>query len=242
MKTIAHLLLFTIFLISACNYALAQPSDQNEYAGRREEMVQALESEYPLFEEWVFSALRTTPREAFIPTTYKKLAYEKNSIPLGNGVTLATMDFYTRALEATQAENTGSVLVMGYGAGYAAALLSSVVETVYLIEYDPSSLWNYEQIFSQLNIQNINVNSRTIAGSWREMSPFDTIFIHGAVTHIPENVSRHLKPEGTLVFSLTDTAGFQVLVSVVRSENGFSLRMLGESFVTKIEEFDFNAY
>lgn len=241
MKRNRGLFSLTLFILFATALS-AQNGVDDQFTTQREQLVDILKETYPEYEERIFTALIDIPRDAFVPAPYKKISYEQNSIPLGNGVTLASPDFYTRILGNSVIAESASVLVLGYGAGYCAALYSRLVDSIYLMEYDSASLQQYQELFREQRLNNIQLNRAAAEGSWMDMAPFDTICIHGAVTVIPEILSRNLKQGGRLVFSLTDAAGFQVLAVIQKDEEGFSLTVLGESFVTRIEEYELSGF
>jgi protein-L-isoaspartate(D-aspartate) O-methyltransferase len=82
----------------------------------------------------VLAAMRTVPREAFVPPELVARAYEDGPLPIGDGQTLAPPSSVARMTAALQLSPDDSVLEIGSGTGYAAAVLSCLAKKVYAVE------------------------------------------------------------------------------------------------------------
>ena len=69
----------------------------------------------------VLSAMRTIPRELFLPPNVQALAELDEDVPLGNGRFLMEPMVFARMLQAANLQNE-QVLIVGVGSGYSAAV------------------------------------------------------------------------------------------------------------------------
>ena len=105
----------------------------------------------------VLDAFRTVPREAFVPPSLIDLAYEDNPLDIGIGQTISqpyTVAFMTQLLDP-QPDDT--VLEVGTGSGYQAAILSRLCRKVYTIERFGELGKKAEKVLRQLGYDNVEV-------------------------------------------------------------------------------------
>src|SRR5512133_549944 len=79
----------------------------------------------------VIRAMREVPREAFINADMAEQAYDDNPLHIGEGQTISQPYIVAYMIESLEPSDTDRVLEIGTGSGYAAAVLSRVVTTVY---------------------------------------------------------------------------------------------------------------
>src|SRR4051794_7515515 len=84
--------------------------------------------------EPVLSAMRQVPREQFVEAGFEEFAYEDGALPIPNKQTISQPYIVALMIEAAELRSTESVLEVGTGSGYAAAIASRLAGTVHTIE------------------------------------------------------------------------------------------------------------
>lgn len=149
----------------------------------------------------VLAALERVPREKFVLENLQQLAYENTSLPIGCEQTISQPYVVARMSELIlSAGQTRSVLEIGTGSGYQAAILAQLFERVYTIErirelYDTAC-----ERFQRLGYANIHTLYGDGFLGWPEHSPYDAIIVTAAAARVPQTLLDQLSPEtGRLV-------------------------------------------
>jgi protein-L-isoaspartate(D-aspartate) O-methyltransferase len=82
----------------------------------------------------VLNAMRSVPRELFLPEKLRRDAYEDTPLPIGSGQTISQPYIVAFMIEALQLRGGEKVLEIGAGSGYAAAVLAEIAGDVFTIE------------------------------------------------------------------------------------------------------------
>src|SRR5207253_5217404 len=133
----------------------------------------------------VLDAFRTVPRHLFVPPESRRLAYEDESIPIGEGQTITpTYDvaFITEALQPTP---TDRVYEVGTGSGYQASILSRLVKEVYSVEIHEALGKRAAGVIKDLGYDNIHTRIGDGYAGWPEAAPFDAIIVTCAPQKVP---------------------------------------------------------
>jgi protein-L-isoaspartate(D-aspartate) O-methyltransferase len=187
----------------------------------------------------VIAALKTVPREAFVPKRERRHAFEDRPLPIGGGQTISQPYIVAFMVEALELAGGEKVLEIGAGSGYAAAVLAEIAGEVYAIERIGELADK-----AALNLQNAgygDVHVRHADGTegWSEAAPFDAILVSASAPAIPENLKSQLKVGGRLVIPVGACEQVQELRRVRRiSESKFADESLVEvRFVPLIGKF-----
>jgi protein-L-isoaspartate(D-aspartate) O-methyltransferase len=100
----------------------------------RERMVTFQLAARGIIDARVLAAMRTVPRERFVSAGFEEFAYEDGALPIEEGQTISQPYIVARMIEAADLEDDACVLEIGTGSGYAAAVLSRIVDKVYTME------------------------------------------------------------------------------------------------------------
>lgn len=174
----------------------------------------------------VLEAMRTVPRHLFIPDAQRGQAYEDHPVPIGEGQTISQPYIVALMTEALELEYEDRVLEIGTGSGYQAAVLASIVETVYSIEIRLPLHESSTETLKSIGYGNVLTLGGDGYYGWEDFSPFDAIMITAAVDHIPRPLLDQLADGGKLILPLGDPYGFQDLVLITRQEDEFAMEYI----------------
>ncbi|HWT72948.1 MAG TPA: protein-L-isoaspartate(D-aspartate) O-methyltransferase, partial [Oxalicibacterium sp.] len=106
----------------------------SDFQSARDRMVEVQIAQRGVRAPHVLHAMRTVPREAFVPPGQQEFAHEDTPLPIGDGQTISQPYVVALMLEAAELQSSDRVLEVGAGSGYAAAVISRIVAQVYAIE------------------------------------------------------------------------------------------------------------
>jgi len=170
-----------------------------DFAAARQNMVDCQILPNRVTDQRLISALSTVPREAFVPTEFKGVAYVDEAISLSGGRYLMEPMVTARLIQAAEPKAQDLALVIGCGTGYGAAVLSHLAGTVVAVESDGGLAKEADQILSGLGIDTVAVIEGHLEKGYRKQAPYDVIFFDGAVADVPEAISSQLAEGGRLV-------------------------------------------
>jgi protein-L-isoaspartate(D-aspartate) O-methyltransferase len=176
------------------------------FAHARDCMVDSQIRPNRVFDSRLLSAMRTLPRERFVPQALAALAYADHDIPLGNGRFLMEPMVFARLLQAATLRDNEKVLVIGASTGYGAAVLAACGCRVTALEEDPALLAIAGSVLPLL-APSVNLVSGPLAEGWPSHGPYDLILIEGAVPDIPPALVPQTRQETGRILAAIHTPG-----------------------------------
>jgi protein-L-isoaspartate(D-aspartate) O-methyltransferase len=173
------------------------PADQ--YFAKRAQMVERQLRERGIHDERVLQAMLRIPRHEFVPEEYRSQAYEDHPIPIEEDQTISQPFIIALSLQALALEGRESVLEVGTGSGYQAALLAVLARVVYSIERHALLAGGAEEILGRLGIDNVKVIVGDGSRGLREVAPFDAILVSAAAPSVPNSLFDQLSDAGRMV-------------------------------------------
>jgi protein-L-isoaspartate(D-aspartate) O-methyltransferase len=140
------------------------------------------------------------PREEFVPPELRVLSYQDDPVSLGHGQTISQP--YMTALMAQELELTGTetVLEVGAGSGYAAAVLGALARSVITIDIVPAmAQLARENLLRTARGSNVTVLDGDGSLGCAEMAPFDAISVAAGAPDIPSALLAQLRDPGRMV-------------------------------------------
>ncbi|WP_337995447.1 protein-L-isoaspartate O-methyltransferase [Oleispirillum naphthae] len=184
----------------------------------------------------VISALRSVPREVFVPAPAKSLAYIDDDIEVAPGRFLMKPVALARLLQLAEVQRTDAVLDIGCASGYSAAVLGHMASSVVALEEDAQlANWAAETLLG-LGIDNAAVLEGGLAQGLADQGPYDVILIDGMVDRIPEGVRAQLAEGGRLVAVVRDK-GIGRATLVTRRGGAFGHRIEFDATVAPLPGF-----
>lgn len=150
-------------------------------------------------------AMLAVPREAFVPTASRALAYmdgEVEMAPARDGAPrrmLLAPRTFAKLVQLAELEPGAVVLDIGCGLGYSAAVLARIAETVVALESDPALAEGAARAIEAEGLDNVAVVTGELDVGYPSEGPYDAILIEGAVGEVPAHLFDQLKDGGRLV-------------------------------------------
>lgn len=168
----------------------------------------------------VKDAIARVPREKFVPTTYLDSAFYNGPLPIGHGQTISQPYIVAIMTDLLELDADDSVLEIGTGSGYQAAVLAQICRQVYSIEYVAALADKARARLKKLGYDNIETTAGNGYHGWPEHAPYDGIIVTAAATQIPDPLIKQLKPGGRMVIPVGRPYSYQELVLVKKNEDG----------------------
>jgi len=163
------------------------------------QMVEKLDKIFPLNDN-IKKAFLAIDRKEFVPSGLSFKAYNIDALPLANDSTISsplTVAKMTTYLEIDK--SVDSVLEIGCGSGYQAAILSKLIRRVFAVERIGSLVKIAKERYKKLKIYNVNLKHDDGQIGWRNYAPFDRILFSATAEEIPQGLFEQLSDGGILV-------------------------------------------
>ncbi len=226
-----------LFLASGCNGESRMNADSLE--NDRELMVERQIIRRGVTDRVVIEAMMKVERHRFVPHESRKLAYTDQPLPIGYGQTISQPYIVALMTELLSIEASDTVLEIGTGSGYQAAVLSAIVSHVYTIEIVKPLADEAESKISELGIDNITVRFGDGYKGWPEHAPFDAVIVTAAPPKVPTPLLEQLAVNGKMVIPVGDA--FQELQVITRVDTGYQVhKSIPVRFVPMVGEVQVN--
>lgn len=168
----------------------------------------------------VLAAMRSVPRERFVPPHLAARAYEDAPLPIGAGQTISQPYMVAFMIEAMRLRGGERVLEIGAGSGYAAAVLAQIARDVFAIERIAALAAAATANLAAAGCQNVHLRHADGTEGWPEEAPFDAILVSAGAPEVPQALVQQLKIGGRMVVPVGSDPDSQCLIVVTRtSEN-----------------------
>ncbi len=186
-----------------------------------EKLAEEIDAVFPLSPE-VRRAIAQTQREIFVPTGFRHHAYKLDALPLSANQWISSPLTVAKMTEALAPQGADSVLEIGCGSGYQAAVLSKLFRRVFTIERIEKLLIEAKGRFETLGIRNINTRFDDGNRGWRIYAPYDRILFSASAKEPPVHLFDQLAEGGILVAPIEE-GDRQIITRFVK--NGTKIKM-----------------
>lgn len=178
-----------------------------DFAIARRNMVESQLRTNKVTDEDLLSAMRELPRELFVPAQNRSLAYIDEDIPVINSRFMMEPMVLARLFQTLQVQQQDSVLVVGSGTGYSAAVASRLAASVFALESDATLLSQANQILTDMAIDNVVAVDGALSEGYASQAPYNVILVDGAVETLPQALLDQLAEGGRLAAVVIDEEG-----------------------------------
>lgn len=161
-------------------------------------LVEQIETHFSL-EPHVKEAILSIDREVFVPNGFKHLSYQLDALPLAASQWISSPLTVAKMTQHLELSGVDSVLEVGCGSGYQAAILSKICRRVFTIERIDELLRQAKMRFSALGIHNIFTRFDDGQRGWKQYAPFERILFSATAKEIPSILFEQLAEGGILL-------------------------------------------
>jgi protein-L-isoaspartate(D-aspartate) O-methyltransferase len=187
--------------------------DDANFAIARAMMVDSQVRPNKVTDRRIIEAMRSLPRERFVPEYAAALAYADEEVPLGNGRCVLAPMVIARLVQLADVVPGDRVLVVAAGSGYGAALLAACGGKVTGLEVDTSLLAMARSALA--GCEGVTLVEGPLAAGWPAGAPYDVVFIEGTAEAFPTGLASQLRPGGRLIGIQADGGVAQAVSGVV---------------------------
>jgi protein-L-isoaspartate(D-aspartate) O-methyltransferase len=222
----------TFVFVSARNerVVIQQLFNSDPFLPERLSMVEGQLRRRGIRDENVLRAMAEVPRHEFIPINYREQAYQDKPVPIGEDQTISQPYIVAAMISSLQVEPSHTVLEIGTGTGYQAAVLSRLSGKVVSIERHAALADEARRLFERLGYDNISVIVGDGSLGLPGHAPYDRIIVAAAAPSIPEPLLQQLNDNGRIVIPVGTT---EVQVLQLARKSG------GEIFTSNLESCRF---
>ena len=146
-----------------------------------------------------YKAFCEIDRKYFVPEGFKYKAYDITAIPLDEDSTISSPLTVAKMTYYLNLDRVDSVLEIGCGSGYQAAILSKIVRRVFTIDRICDLVEKAKKRFKELNIYNVNAKCDDGRVGWKTFAPYDRILFSAHIDEIPNDLLFQLKDDGFIL-------------------------------------------
>jgi protein-L-isoaspartate(D-aspartate) O-methyltransferase len=150
----------------------------------------------------VLEAMEQTDRHRFVPGRSCSVAYMDGPVLIGQGQTISQPFIVALMTDLAAVKSDGTVLEVGTGSGYQAAVLARLVRKVCTVEIIPPLAEAAANVLKDLGYDSISVKVGDGYQGWPECGPFDAVIVTAALEHVPPPLIEQLKVGGRLIMPL----------------------------------------
>ncbi len=174
----------------------------------------------------VLTAMEKIDRGLFVRNIFADRAYEDMPLPIACGQTISQPSVVGLMTQALQVSPRDTVLEVGTGSGYQAAILSQLARRVYTVDRYRRLVREASELFRQLDLVNITAIPTDGSHGLPDQAPFDRIIVTAAAEDPPGPLLEQLKPGGIMVVPVGQSDAVQALIKVTRTSRGFDYEEL----------------
>lgn len=177
-------------------------------------------------DERVIRIIEQVPRELFVPKDLLDRAYDDSALPIGHGQTISQPLMVAMMASALMVRRSDTVLEVGTGSGYQAAVLSRLAKRVVSVERVPELASEAADRLAELGYTNVEVHEAGVELGWPADAPYEAIVVAAAAPRLPRGLIDQLAEGGRLVVPV-GSADTQELMRVTRGPRDLSIHTLG---------------
>ena len=213
--------------------------EEQSFAPARRRMVERDLRGRDITDRKVLHVMGEVPRHRFVNRRHVNEAYADHPLPIGEGQTISQPYIVALMTQWLHVGEGDTVLEVGTGSGYQAAVLAEIVDQVYTVEIRERLAEQADTLLHALGYTNISVKAADGYFGWKEHAPYDGIIVTAAANHVPPPLIRQLKDGGRIVIPVGNPYSYQKLVLLEKKdEEIISQDITGVLFVPMVGEIE----
>jgi len=194
-------------------------------ARSRKILVEEIEKSFKL-DEHVKEAFLSVDREAFVPNEFKHLAYKLDALPLAASQWISSPLTVAKMTQHLELKGVKSVLEIGCGSGYQAAILSKICDRVFTIERIDELLKGAKKRFVELGMNNIFARFDDGQRGWKQYAPYERILFSATTKKVPDVLFEQLIDGGILIAPIEQADGYHIITRFYKRNNSITSEAL----------------
>jgi len=186
----------------------------------RKDMVENQLRQRGITDDHVLDAMGTIPRHLFVNEDLQNEAYMDGPLPIGFGQTISQPYIVAYMTEILKLEQQHSVLEVGTGCGYQAAVLSSLAQKIVSLERIKELALSSRKQLQELGFANVDVINANGWNGYQKGAPYDRIIVTAGAKKVPEALIDQLANSGIMVIPVGKIMFSQTLRIISKDNNG----------------------
>ncbi len=187
-------------------------------------MVEEIEREFKLYPH-VKEAFLEINRELFVPKGFGQMAFKLDALPMQQNQWISSPLTVAKMTQHLELNGVDSVLEVGCGSGYQAAILSKLCRRVFTIERIDSLLKEAKERFRIEKINNIFTRFDDGQRGWKEYAPFERILFSATAKRVPKALFEQLADGGVLLAPI-EQDGLQIITRYYKKRGKISSEII----------------
>ncbi len=192
---------------------------------------------WEVLDQGVLSLLGAVRREDFVPPACRALAFIDTEVPLPEGQCMLAPRVEARLLQELRLQANDSVLEVGAGSGFMAALLAHQAQRVVTLEIRPALAAMARANLQRAGISNAEVIEADGAAGLAARAPFDAVVLSGSVAEVPPALLSQLKNGGRLIAVVGQEPVMRAVLVTRVAEQQFKRVDLFDTVAPRLEHF-----
>ncbi|QCO54918.1 protein-L-isoaspartate(D-aspartate) O-methyltransferase [Pseudorhodobacter turbinis] len=205
--------------------SLSASEEEDALAERKMRFLFALRSK-GVTDARVLTAMERVDRGHFIKGLFADRTYEDMPLPIACGQTISQPSVVGLMTQALHILPRDTVLEVGTGSGYQAAIVAQLARRVYTVDRHRRLVREANEVFLRLNLSNITAFVADGSFGLPDQGPFDKILVTAAAEDPPGPLLAQLKIGGIMVVPVGQSDAVQTLIKVTRLEKGYDYEEL----------------
>jgi protein-L-isoaspartate(D-aspartate) O-methyltransferase len=183
-----------------------------DFASQRHRMVQHQLRGRGISDERLLAAMEDVPRHLFVPERLRSKAYDDEPLAIGMGQTISQPYMVAIMTELLGLNGTETVLEVGTGSGYQAAVLARLAAEVWTVERHPGLASQAGTLLLDLGMENVHVLIADGTLGVLDSAPFDAIIVTAAAPGVPQALRDQLGVGGRMLIPIAAHHGQELVL------------------------------
>jgi protein-L-isoaspartate(D-aspartate) O-methyltransferase len=175
-----------------------------DFGEQRRRMVERQLRRRGIHDERVLEAMAAVPRERFVSERLGRRAYADSALPIAARQTISQPWIVAAICQGLDLGGDETVLEVGTGSGYSAAVLARLAARVISVERIPELAETARAALGELGVENVEVRVGDGTRGAPEDAPFEAIAVHATAPAPPRSLLGQLGEGGALVVPIAD--------------------------------------